>query len=273
VFWLNLPLCALALAATLAVVPESTGPARRLDAVGQLLATVALAALVFALIEGGRLGWGSPALISALGTFLACGGAFALRERRAHDPLLDPRDFRSATFSAANAASALMNLGMLGLLFALSLFFQRTQGLDPLAAGVRLVPLFAPFAALAVLGGRLAARVGSRLPAALGLALTGAALLAISPLDRGSGYGSLWPGLLLVALGLAAATPALVAAATGALSADRAGIAAAVNNTARQAGGAVGVALIGALPTIHAALIASGCALVTGGAVALAIEA
>jgi DHA2 family methylenomycin A resistance protein-like MFS transporter len=197
--------------------------------------------------------------------------SFVVRERRVAEPMLELRDFRSPTYSAANAASGLMNLGMLGLLFALSLFFQRTQGLSPLDAGLRLLPMFAPFAALATFGGRLVGRAGSRVPASLGLAISGVAFLAISPIGRSTGYGSIWWALVVVAFGLAAATPALVSAATGAVGAERAGIASAVNNTARQAGGAVGVALIGALPSIHASLLASGGALVAGGALASAI--
>ena len=272
VFWLNLPLCVVAVVATLRFVPESRGGARRIDVPGQVLAAAALAALVFALIEGGRLGWGSPAVVSALGVLAVCGTAFVLRELRTAEPLLDLRDFRSPAFSAANAASALMNIGMLGLLFALSLFFQRTQGLSPLAAGVRLLPLFAPFAVLAAAGGRLVGRTGPRLSASAGLATAGVAFLAISPIDGSSGYGSIWWALVLVACGLAAATPALVSAATGALAPERGGIASAVNNTARQAGGAVGVALIGALPSIHASLVASGCALLGGAGVAAGIR-
>ena len=272
VFWLNLPLCAVAFAATVAFVPESTGPRRRLDLVGQILGTMCLAALVFTLIEAGRLGWSSPVIVVALVTLGVSASAFMVFEGRGTHPMLNPRDFRSHTFAAANAASALMNFGMLGLLFALSLFFQRTQGLDPLASGVRLVPLFAPFAALAALGGRLVARVGPRLPAAVGLAATGVALLAISPLHGASGYGSVWPGLVTVAVGLAAATPALVVAATGAIAAERAGIASAVNNTARQAGGAVGVAVVGALPRVQMSLIVSACALLAAAALALAID-
>src|SRR4051794_38538211 len=193
VFWLNVPLCAAATVLARRIVPESRDPAERsLDVPGQLLAIASLASLVFAVIEGRRLGWDSPAIVCSLAIAVASLAAFVGREKRAPHPMLDLRHFRDAAFRGANAASGLMNLGMLGWLFAFSLFLQRGQGLSPLATGLRLVPAFLPLALLAPLGGRLAAAKGPRIPAAAGLGLSGAAVLSLADVAAHTAYGSMW---------------------------------------------------------------------------------
>jgi DHA2 family methylenomycin A resistance protein-like MFS transporter len=125
-------------------------------------------------------------------------------------------------------------------------------------------------AVFAPLGGRIAGSAGARLPAGVGLAMSGIGLIVVALLPDHEG------GLALLALGfngigLGLATPALVSAATAAVPAPRAGMAAAVNNTARQAGGAIGVALIGAISGIQTALVAAGIILLLGGGIALSL--
>jgi DHA2 family methylenomycin A resistance protein-like MFS transporter len=273
IFWVNVPLVLAALAGGLALLPE--GPVARSarpDLPGQALGTAALAAIVFALIEGGRSGFGSAAMLTAGAVALAALAGFICVERRSRRPLLDLGWFRRAEFSGANAGSALMNLGTLGALFAIGLYLQQDRGLSPLAAGLNLVPLALPLAALTPFTGRIVGAVGPRLPAGLGLLASGAgylgaALLGGGALDRPGG----WAFLALAGAGMGLAVPGLVAGATEALGPDRAGIAAAVNNTSRQVGGAIGVALIGGFAAISTALAASGGALVLGGAAALAL--
>jgi DHA2 family methylenomycin A resistance protein-like MFS transporter len=187
-------------------------------------------------------------------------------------PLLDLSWFRRAEFCGANAGAGLMNLGTLGGLFALGLYLQQGERLSPLEAGLALVPLALPLAALTPFTGRLVGRVGPRLPAGLGLVMSGAgylgtALVGASSIDSPGG----WAFLFLAGAGMGLAVPGLVAGATEALGPDRAGIASAVNNTSRQVGGAIGVALIGGLASITTALTFSAAALLLGGALALAL--
>jgi MFS transporter, DHA2 family, methylenomycin A resistance protein len=272
IFWGNAPLVLASLVGGAALLPE--GPTARAvgpDVLGQALGTAALAALVFALIEGGRAGVGSTATLIGAAIALAALAGFLAAERRSRRPLLDLRWFARPEFSGANAGSALMNLGTLGALFAIGLYLQQGRGLSPLAAGLNLVPLALPLAVLTPFTGRVVGVVGARVPAGLGLLASGVGYLGAALLASGIDNPAGWALLALAGTGMGFAVPALVAGATEALGADRAGVAAAVNHTARQVGGAVGVALIGGFAAVSVALAASGAALVLGGTAALTL--
>jgi MFS family permease len=230
-------------------VEESRAPAegQALDARGQLAGVVFLVALVGALIEGRHLGWSAPPIVAAFAIAAAALAALLAVERGARHPMLDLRYFRNAGFSAANAGAGLMNLGVLGALFVLSLLLQQRHGYSPEATGLRVLPLAAPLAVLPLVVGRLIERGGPRLPAALGLAGTGVGFAVLAALGADAGYGSMLVPLLLAGISLGFATPGVVTGATASVTPERAGMAAAVNNTARQFGGAVGVALIGGI--------------------------
>jgi DHA2 family methylenomycin A resistance protein-like MFS transporter len=267
VFWASVPVCLAALVGARRV-PESHAQvsARRIDVAGQIAGTVCLAALVGALIESRRLGLDSATVVAGLVVAAAALAALIAAERRAHWPMLDLRQFRRRGFSSANAGAGLMNLAVLGSLFALSLLLQDGDGLSPQAAGVRLLPLAAPLALVPPFAARAIRRRGPRAPAALGLAGTAAGFLALAVLGTGASYSAMLLPLLLAGVSLGFATPGLVTRATSSVPADRAGMAAAVNNTARQAGGAIGVALIGGIPGAGA-FAASAVALLAGAVV------
>jgi MFS transporter, DHA2 family, methylenomycin A resistance protein len=272
IFWVNVPLVLGSLAGGLTLLPD--GPAAhaaRPDLPGQALGTAALAALVFTLIEGGRAGYDSAATLAGTVISLAALAGFVRVEQRSRRPLLDLSWFRRREFSGANVGSALMNLGTLGGIFAIGLYLQQERGLSPLAAGLNLVPLALPLAALTPFTGRLVGVIGARVPASLGLLASGVGYLGAALLAARIDDPAGWAFLALAGTGMGFAVPALVAGATEALGADRAGIAAAVNNTARQVGGAVGVALIGGFASVSVALAASGAALLLGGIAALAL--
>lgn len=273
IFWLNVPLVIAAVVGGLLTLPEgSKAKGSRVDVAGQVLGTAALAALVFALIEGGKGDFGALPTLGGMAVALVAFAGFLAAERRATRPLLDLRWFRRPEFTGANAGAGLMNLGTLGGLFALGLYLQETEGLSPLEAGLALVPLALPLAVLTPFTGRLVGRVGPRLPAGVGLAMSGvgylgAALVGGTNIDTPVG----WAFLVVAGSGMGVAVPGLVAGATEALGPDRAGIASAVNNTSRQVGGAIGVALIGGLASITTSLAFSGGALILGGSLALAL--
>ena len=246
VFWLNVPIVVLAAAAAARVVRESRGSRpRRLDRAGVGLGALLLAAGTFAVIQSGHGGLDVAVVVSVVVATAALVGFLAV-ERRAPEPMLPLELFRRPAFSAANGAAGAMNLGTLGLLFLLTLFLQTVQQRSALAAGVALLPLFLPLAVLAPLAGRATARLGPKLPMARrpaprrgrgGSVDAAVPRLAVSDVaTRAHGLGNR----------LGRAHPAVVAA-VAAVAPDRAGLASGVNNTARQAGGAIGIAAFGAL--------------------------
>jgi DHA2 family methylenomycin A resistance protein-like MFS transporter len=168
---------------------------------------------------------------------------------------------RRPAFTVANAAAGTMNLCTLGMLFVLTLFLQDVQGRGPFAAGVVLLPLFAPLVVLAPLAGRVIERTGPRWPMTAGLLIAAAGLALLTT--------TLVPALLLWGCGLGVLTPAVVSAAMGAVEGERAGLASAVNNTARQAGGAVGIAGFGAA-TLHTGAVVAAAVYVAAGVLAAA---
>ncbi|HEX4009353.1 MAG TPA: MFS transporter [Solirubrobacteraceae bacterium] len=247
VFFVNVPIVALALVLATRTVPRTTpSGSGRLDRRGTVLGTAALALLTFAVIEAGHGGAG-PAVAAAACLALAAGAAFVRVERSTAHPMFPISLLRRRDFAAANAVALAMNLATLGLLFVLTLYLQDVRGDSALIAGLALLPLFAPLSVLAPVAGRLTARIGPRRPMLAGLlvAACGVALMLAS--GRRSGYEVLLPALLLGGAGIGVLTPAVVAAAIGAVPGARSGLASAVNNTARQAGGAVGIAAFGAL--------------------------
>jgi MFS transporter, DHA2 family, methylenomycin A resistance protein len=247
VFFVNVPIVVAALAGALAVVRESTDPhGRRVDVAGVALGALTLAAIIFAIIEAGHGGRIVAVAIAGVVGVTAL-GAFLAVERAKDEPMLPLELFRRADFSAANAIAGAMNLGTLGLLFVLTLYLQRVQGRSALEAGLAVIPLFAPLSILAPFAGRLTARVGSKWPMAAGLAISAAGVALLADVGAHAGFLTLLPALLLWGIGMGVLTPAVVAAAVGAVPGERAGLGSAVNNTARQAGGAIGIAACGAL--------------------------
>jgi DHA2 family methylenomycin A resistance protein-like MFS transporter len=247
VFLLNVPIVAVAAVATGRVVVETRDRApRRLDLPGAALAAVALVGVTFAFISGGHGGSAAPVVIAGA-CALAGAIGFVCVERRARDPLLPLELLRERAFVIANGVAGAMNMGTLGLLFVLTLYLQDVRHDSALRAGIVLLPLFAPLSVLAPVGGRIVARTGPRLAMIGGLVLAaaGVGLLALS--DATSGYLTLLPAVLLWGAGLAFLTPAVVSAAVSAVPAGRAGLASAVNNTTRQAAGAIGIAAFGAI--------------------------
>src|SRR3954451_2909787 len=198
IFWLNLLLVVIAVALTVSLVGESSDPGeRRIDVRGQIFAVGLLAGLVFFLIEGGRLGWTVPPVISALVVAVVSAAVFIRTERRRRDPMLQLGYFENPASSAANAGSGLMNLGTLGALFAFSIYLQQQEGESPIQAGLHILPWTGTLALFAVVGGRIAQRFGPRLPAGLGLALTGLCFVAVALMPSQDGAAA------LVALGVA----------------------------------------------------------------------
>ena len=255
VFWVNLPLCAL-VAAVVALTPDVPpaavpGPLstrrRRLDLPGQALAAVGLAAGTYAVVLAGRDGLGAPVLLASV---LAVGAltAFVVVERRAADPVLPLQLLRQRAFVGATVGAFAASLAVFVLLVFLALFLQLVEGRDALPTAVRLLPLTVALVLVAPLAGRWAARRGPRPPVVLGLVLSalGLALAAVRLQQR---MPEVELALLLgvCGTGIGLSTAPVVTASLDAVARTRSGLAAASVNVARELGGVVAVAGLGAL--------------------------
>jgi len=253
VFLVNLPVGIVAVYLTLRFVPPVpravTGDA---DLASQAFAVTALAALTFALIQGGVWGFGAPAVLGAAALSIFAFVAWLISERRAAHPLLPLELFRNRTFTAANAVGFALSFGFYGQLFLMSLFFQEVQGFSALAAGMAILPQTLVMSGVNFWSGRITARRGPRPPMVIGQALGGAGLLGLATLRPASSLAATVLPMVAVGIGAALTMPAMTAAVIENTPRARAGIGAAVLNASRQVGGVVGIALLGALVGGHA---------------------
>jgi MFS transporter, DHA2 family, methylenomycin A resistance protein len=250
VFFLNVPVGIIAFVVASRVVQESKHPeGRQVDLPGQLLGVIALGSLTYALIEGNAIGWRSPVIGSLLAVALVAAVAFLLVERASRSPMLMLQFFRNPTFSAAVTVAYLVSFGMFSIFFFLSLFFQNVQGDSAVATGVRFLPQTLAIIVTAPLAGRLAGRIGSRAPMAIGLAMVGSGLLLLLRADAATPYSHLWWNFTMMGIGMGLTMTPMTAAVMGSVPAARAGMASAVTNTSREIGGVFGIALLGAIVT------------------------
>jgi DHA2 family methylenomycin A resistance protein-like MFS transporter len=248
VFWVNVPLCAL-VGGVVALAPGGPAPerGRRLDLPGQALAAAGLATLTYAVVLGGRDGLGAPVLLAAAVGAAALAG-FVVVEVRAPDPVLPLGLLRSRPLVGATVGAFAASLAVFVLLVFLSLFLQLVQSHGALAAALRLLPLTVALVVVAPPAGRLAAARGPRLPVVAGLVLAAAGLaLTALRLRADVGDRELVLLLALAGTGIGLSTAPLVVASLDAVSRARSGLAAATVNVARELGGVVAVAGLGAL--------------------------
>ena len=271
VFVVNLPIGLLALLLCARHLPASGEPVDSgLDPRGQVLGILTLTLATFGVIEGGSAGWTSPDTLVPIAVAVVALGLFVAHERRAADPMLPLSLFKSRTFSGASFVGLAINLGFYGQLFALSLLFQHAWGYSALATGLAMLPEGLFVAIASALSGRVTGRLGPRVPMLVGLLLGAAGFLGLLNAGSSSGYAVLIAPLVAAGFGMAFTMPAATAAVIEAAPADRAGIASGVLNAARQAGGALGVALLGTLIAghlvsgFHAAMFVSAGAFLAG---------
>lgn len=261
IFLVNLPICAAGWLATLLWVPRvdssataaadaAATPAARprgLDLRGQCLAIVALTAFVAAVIEWRPLGFGHPLVTGGFLLAAIATAAFIAVESRVAAPMLPLSLFGRRTFSAAVLFGICVNLTYYGMVFVLSLYLQRVRGYSPLQAGLAFLPLTGGFLLSNVASGWVVGRFGARVPLIAGAAIAGLGYGLLHAVDTSTSLIGLLLPFLLIPSGMGLAVPAMTTAVLASVEPKRAGTASAVLNTARQAGGAVGVAAFGAL--------------------------
>ncbi|MEU7608342.1 MFS transporter [Micromonospora sp. NPDC049204] len=230
-------------------VAESRPSAGRLDVPGLLLGTVAIAAAVYALIQGGKDGYTSPVVTVAWIAAAAALVVFVLVELRSDAPMLDLRLFRSASFSAVMVVAAVSLFGFTGVAILLVLFHERVQALSPLDTGWRMLVLFGAYVVVAFGAGRAIRRTGFKAPLTLGLVFGAAASFGLAAQGPTASFGHRWPLFALFgAAGGLVVAPA-TAAALASVAPAQAGMASGAVNAARQVGSVLGTSLLGTLLT------------------------
>jgi EmrB/QacA subfamily drug resistance transporter len=248
VFAVNVVLAVLAFATAIPLVPTSRSPGRvRLDPLGALLSSLGLFGLVFAIIEAPQHGWLDPVTLAGFAAGVVLLVAFVLAELAREEPMLDPRLFTSRGFGVGSLSLTLQFFAQFGFLFISLQYLQFVLGYSPLEAGLSILPMALMLIAISPRAPRLAHRLGVRVVGATGLALMGVGFLVFTTLDVGSSYWRFGTGALITGIGLALATSPATTAIVSSLPAHRQGIASAVNDLAREVGGAFGIAVLGSI--------------------------
>lgn len=216
-----------------------------LDPGGTVLSALAVGAIVFGVIEGPVHGWTSALTATSIGGGLLALAAFVWWELRVENPLLDPRLFRLRGFGTGAAGLLIMFLAMFGFFLVAMQFLQLILGYSPLKAAVALLPQMLVMMPLSAAAAPLSLRFGQRRMTAVGLLVAAVGMASLATLDAGSGYWHFLVGMVIVSVGIGLAMTPATTAIVGSLPPAKQGVASAVNDTAREVGGALGIAILG----------------------------
>jgi MFS transporter, DHA2 family, methylenomycin A resistance protein len=260
IFLINLPLCAVGIALTLRSVPATiqNEAVHHLDPLGQFLAIASLTGLTCSVIEFRPLGFGHPLVIGGAALAIAAGIAFYFAETKSSEPMLPLGLFQRPNFSPAVIFGTIMNLTFYGMIFVLSLYLQQARGYSALGTGLAYLPMMITFIGSNVASGLVASRTGPRLPMILGAIIMLAGFAMLSRLGPTTPYLAMVIPFIVIPSGMGFAVPAMTATILSSVDRSRSGTASAVLNAARQTGGAMGVAIFGALVGNTPAQIVSG---------------
>src|SRR5581483_4535156 len=248
IFFVNVPIGVLGVGASFVFIDESRDETHeRLDLPGLAASAVGLFALTYALIEANTYGWGSGRIVTAFAVAAAGLVTFWLLERHQRAPMLALDLFRSGTFTGANLVTLLVALAMFGVFFFVSLYMQNVLGYSAVQAGAAFLPMTVMVIVVAPLAGRTTDRFGSRWLMTVGMVLVSVQLVYFSRLGEHARYWELLPALFVGGIGMAMTMTPSAAAATRSVPVDKAGVGSAVLNAARQVGGSVGIAVMGAI--------------------------
>lgn len=248
IFFVNLPIGIIALAVTLRWVPESRDPNyRRLDIGGQILASIALAALVFGLLRGNEHGWTET--ITALSFVVAAvaGIAFVVVEMRVVQPMLPLEMFRNRAFTGAQIAAFAISVSLFSVFLYTTIYLQSVLGLSPIEAGLVYLPATVAMFVVAGATAQIGERVPDRIMLSGSLMLVGVGLAMTTVVDVDSSGLTLLPGMVVAMIGAGIFNPVMSRLVLDSSAAEHSGLAAGINDAFRQTGIAVGVAALGAL--------------------------
>jgi Na+/melibiose symporter-like transporter len=244
----NVPIVIVTLIAGYFLVPNSRdSSAPHLDPLGAILSITGIAILLWAVIEGPSHGWGSASILIAFGAGALVLAGFLAWELTYSSPMLNVRFFKNPRFSAASSAITLTFLALFGVIFLLTQYLQAVQGFSRLKAGAVLVPMGMLLMVASPISARITEALGTKVVVGMGLLILTVAMLLMSRLTVTSSVAVIIGITLVQALGMSQIMAPATESIMGSLPRDKAGVGSAVNDTTRQFGGAVGVAVLGSL--------------------------
>jgi EmrB/QacA subfamily drug resistance transporter len=248
VFWVNLPVCAVAVVGTVWIVPSARGHrSGAVDAGGALLSVAGLSTLVFAIIEGPEQGWTSGIVLGSALAAVALLASFVLVELRHRAPMLDVRLFRNPRFSAASLAVSTVYFALFGTIFLMTQHLQVVLGYSALGAGLRTLPYAVVLLVVANTTPKLVGRLGTGRVISVGLLLVAGSQLLRMASTADTGYAPILASMVTFAFGMGLVIAPATASIMSSVPPERAGVGSAVNDTTRQVGGALGVAVMGSI--------------------------
>ncbi|MYS88848.1 MULTISPECIES: MFS transporter [Streptomyces] len=245
VFYVNVPVGLLLLAALPVLVPARAPQPARLDIPGALLVTTGTAALIYGLVKAGDTGWSDASTLLPLAGAAVAYAAFAAVERAGRAPLMDLRMFTRRSVLAGAFLMLIATALLIAFFFLGSVYLQHLRGFSPLRTGLVFLPVAVATAVGAHLGSRLVGRIGSRPTAVVGMAVAAAGTIPLTRLsETGSAYTGLMPGFVIASLGLGAVFVTATTTALAMVEHQEAGLASGVVNTFHEVGGSIGVAVV-----------------------------
>jgi EmrB/QacA subfamily drug resistance transporter len=265
VFFINIPLIIVLLFAGKYLLPKSKAElAERLDPVGAVLSMIGLVLVLWAVIESPTSGLTDPKVVMAFSIGALVVAAFIVWELRIDHPMLDMRFFKNPRFTAANMAVTLVYFAMFGQMFVMNQYTQVVLGYSPLEAGLRMMPMSIVMICVAPMAPRLVYRIGTKIVVGSGLVVASIGVLIVSMVPTSNGYPVLLFGIIVLAFGMGCVMAPATESIMGSLPREKAGVGSAMNDTTRQMGGALGVAVIGSLlaaiyrPGVQSTMSAAG---------------
>jgi EmrB/QacA subfamily drug resistance transporter len=250
-FYVNVPVGLVALTMSLLVLRETPASpaASSFDIPGIATLSGGLFLLIWGLIKGPDYGWGSARTLAFLGGAAVLLALFVLRESRTRQPLLPLRLFRSASLSAGVVLVVLLMFALFGAMFFMTFYLENVHGLDPVSAGVHLLPMTAMLIVGSPLSGVLITRIGPRFPMMVGMLMAAVALFGLSRLTVTSSPNDTIVWFVLLGLGLSPVMVGATEVIVGNAPVELAGVASGLQSTAMQIGGTLGTAVLGAVMT------------------------
>jgi EmrB/QacA subfamily drug resistance transporter len=250
VFLVNVPIVIFAFVAGRLIVPNSKDPAAPpVDPVGVALSIVGLVTLVYAIIEAPNHGWTATSTVIEFAAAAVLLAAFVWWELHTDHPMLNVRFFENRRFTAANVSITLVFFALFGSLFFLTQYMQFILRYTPLQAGLRTAPIAVVIVIVAPITGALVHRLGNKVLVCAGMVVAAAGLFWMSRLTAASGYGHVLEAMIILATGMSLAMTPATESVMGSLPREKAGVGSAMNDTTRQIGGALGVAVLGSVFT------------------------